>query len=123
MRRGGIIQVIRERFCDESASWSLYNFELRFLKDRALMKLMKVFTEHPESIGETYFEHAQHAAGFGSSMLLGALASFAHAVVPAVFVTTGSRIVTGLHQRMVLSRVKRKVGNGAMPLTFLAEHI
>ena len=87
------------------------------------MKLIRVFTEHPKSIGETYFEHAQHAAGFGLSMLLGALASFAHAVVPAVCVTTGSRIVTRLHQRMVLSRVKRTVGNGTVPLTFLAEHI
>jgi hypothetical protein len=57
--------------------------------------LRRWFAEHPASVGETYLEHAAHAAAFGADMLGGALASFLHALVPALCTTTGSRIVKG----------------------------
>ncbi len=72
---------------------------------------MKFFTEHPASVGETYLEHLVVALGFGLKMTLGGLACIVHAFVPPLFVTTGSRAVRGLHQRMVTAR-------GAKPLPF-----
>lgn len=61
---------------------------------------MRLFTEHPEAVGESYATHAQHAAGFGLTMVLGGLACLVHAVLPFLFVTTGSRVVRDLQARM-----------------------
>ena len=68
---------------------------------------MNVFTEHPASVGESYAEHCAHAAGFGFAMVLGGLACLAHAVLPFLFVRTGSGVIARLHERMVVHRVKR----------------
>lgn len=67
----------------------------------------RLFLEHPRSIGESYLEHQRHALGFGFSLFLAALACCAHAIVPALFVRTGSEAVTRLHDRMVIHRVAR----------------
>jgi Family of unknown function (DUF6356) len=64
----------------------------------------RVSTDHPASVGETYFEHAFHASKFGGAMLRGALACFIHALMPALHVSTGSRIIAGLHNQMVVNR-------------------
>jgi hypothetical protein len=64
----------------------------------------RLFTDHPATVGETYSEHARSAASFGVSMLLGALACFLHALVPAFCTTTASRIIARLHDRMILNR-------------------
>lgn len=66
--------------------------------------LYRLFTEHPASVDETYVEHLGVAAWFFSRMLLGALACLVHAVFPFLFVRTGSRIITELHDRMVVNR-------------------
>jgi hypothetical protein len=52
---------------------------------------MNIFTQHPASVGETYFEHMRFAARFGGRMTLGGMASLLHAVLPFCCVTTGSR--------------------------------
>ncbi len=62
------------------------------------------FTDHPASVGETYGEHMVAAASFGGHMLLGSLVCFVHALLPFLFVKTGSRIITDLHERMVAHR-------------------
>jgi Family of unknown function (DUF6356) len=62
------------------------------------------FTEHPETVGETYFEHLQVATGFSFQMICGGLACFVHGVFPFLFTTTGSSIVRRLHDRLVLHR-------------------
>ena len=64
----------------------------------------RLFIEHPRSIGETYLEHQQHALGFGVELVLAGIACILHALVPAIFVTTGSRAVTRLYGRMVTNR-------------------
>ncbi len=66
--------------------------------------LLRPFTEHPASIGETYFEHMGRAAGFSFSMLAAGIACLIHALLPCLFITTGSRTVTNLHDRMVQNR-------------------
>lgn len=64
----------------------------------------RLFLQHPRSIGESYLEHQRHALGFGFSLFLAALACFVHAIVPGLFVRTGSDAITRLHDRMVVHR-------------------
>lgn len=66
--------------------------------------IRRMFTDHPASVGETYFEHMGVAASFGAAMLLGALACFIHALIPGLCVKTGSTTVGNLHRRMVTHR-------------------
>lgn len=63
-----------------------------------------LFTEHPESVGETYVEHLGEAWSFSGAMLLGGLLCFVHGLFPFLFKKTGSQIITRLHDRMVLCR-------------------
>ncbi len=58
------------------------------------------FTEHPNSVGESYWEHFAVAAGFGLTMLRGGLACLVHAVFPFWCTKTGSNTVFELHERM-----------------------
>jgi hypothetical protein len=68
------------------------------------MSLERLFTEHPETVGETYWQHMAHAAGFGVRMVLGGICCLTHALLPFLFVTTGSGVIASLHDRMVVSR-------------------
>lgn len=65
----------------------------------------RLFTEHPQSVGESYIEHMGVAFGFGWRMVLAGLACLVHALLPFLFVKTGSRTIDQLHDRMVTSRV------------------
>lgn len=67
----------------------------------------RLFLQHPRSVGESYLEHQRHALGFGFSLLLASLACFIHAMVPGLFVRTGSDAITRLHDRMVVNRTAR----------------
>lgn len=66
--------------------------------------LSRLFLAHPRSVGESYLEHQRRALGFGLSLLLAALACLVHALVPGLFVRTGSAAVTRLHERMARHR-------------------
>ena len=68
------------------------------------MGLKRLFTEHPASVGETYFEHLCTATGFAAQMMLGGAACFLHALFPFAFRRTGSECIEHLHDRMVLNR-------------------
>lgn len=67
---------------------------------------MSALNQHLKDVDETYVEHMTHAAGFGFWMILGGVAALVHAVLPFACVKTGSRIITDLHDRMVVNRVK-----------------
>ncbi|SHH05993.1 hypothetical protein SAMN05444003_1883 [Cognatiyoonia sediminum] len=66
----------------------------------ATSTLQKLFTEHPASVDETYFEHMRFASSFAFWLFVAAGAALVHAVVPALCETTASRIITRLHNRM-----------------------
>lgn len=59
-----------------------------------------LFTEHPGEVGETYSEHLGTAAGFGATMVIGGICVMIHAVLPFLFVNTGSRTMDKLHRKM-----------------------
>lgn len=68
------------------------------------MNLHRLFTEHPASVGETYWDHLLRASWFGGKMLLAAGACLIHAIFPFLFVKTGSQAITRLYSEMVTHR-------------------
>jgi Family of unknown function (DUF6356) len=68
------------------------------------MNLIRAFTEHPATVGESYGEHLFRALCFGTRMTLAGLACVVHGVLPFLFVRTGSRAIAELNDRMVLNR-------------------
>ena len=68
--------------------------------------IKKAFTEHPESVGETYWEHLAHASAFGVRMVFGGFACMLHGLLPFLFIKTGSKQIETLHGRMVVNRSK-----------------
>ena len=69
--------------------------------------LTRLFTRHPNSVGESYLEHLAMACGFAARLALAALACAVHALLPFLFERTGSRIITELHDAMVINRRRR----------------
>lgn len=64
------------------------------------MALMRLFTEHPASLGETYPQHMRAALSFAGPLAKAAGAALVHAVFPFLFVTTASDTIKTLHGRM-----------------------
>jgi hypothetical protein len=67
-------------------------------------KILQLFKDHPESVGESYFQHMSASFSFAVPLLSAAIAAFIHGLFPFFFVRTGSRIVTRLQERMVVHR-------------------
>lgn len=80
--------------------------------------LVRLFTEHPASVGESYCGHLLQAMSFALLLLAGALACAAHALLPFLFQRTGSGIIRRLHDRMVLHRRRRPHVQGHGPEIF-----
>ena len=53
-------------------------------------KIKKLFTEHPNSLGESYLEHLICAAGYGLRMIFAGFAAIIHSIFPFLFETTAS---------------------------------
>jgi hypothetical protein len=62
------------------------------------------FTEHPAAVGETYLAHLRTAASFGFQLVLAGCACLVHALLPFLFVRTGSDCIHRLHERMQARR-------------------
>ena len=83
------------------------------------MNLIRAFTEHPASVGESYAEHLLRALCFGTRMVFAGLACLVHGVLPFLFVRTGSRAIAELNDRMVVNRRVRLTelsGDKRLPL-------
>lgn len=66
--------------------------------------MLNAFTDHPDSVGETYLEHMGSAWGFAATMLVGAACCLLHGIFPFAFQKSGSRRIAELHERMVANR-------------------
>lgn len=62
--------------------------------------LDRLFLRHPRSVGESYFVHARTSAGIGAAMVVAGAACMVHAIVPALFTTTGSATIKRLYARL-----------------------
>ncbi len=69
--------------------------------------IKRAFTEHPASVGESYFGHLGCALGFSLKMIGGGIACLLHGLFPFLFVRTGSKCIDELHHSMVTHRDKR----------------
>ena len=71
-----------------------------------LKKLSKIFTHHPQSNGETYFEHMRCASYYGFKMMTSGIAAIVHAIFPFLFETAASDCA-----KMVNEEVDRRKNN------------
>jgi hypothetical protein len=73
--------------------------------------MKNIFTEHPTSIGESYFQHMKFAGLFGCKMLIGGLACLIHAVFPFLFISTGSNLLLKMTHHFIerMPRIEGKV--------------
>ncbi len=69
-----------------------------------MTQLRHLFSEHPASVGESYVTHLLAASAFAVRLFAGGLACLVHAVLPFLFVHTGSDCVSRLHQEMLARR-------------------
>jgi hypothetical protein len=69
-----------------------------------MAQIEHLFTDHPHSVGETYFEHMGMASTFGFRMILAGLACLLHGLLPFLFVRTGSVTIHHLHETMIAHR-------------------
>jgi hypothetical protein len=75
----------------------------------------RLFTDHPATVGESYFEHLASATGFGFRMIWGGIICLVHALIPGVCATRGSDMISELHERMVTNR-RQLAGSRAIPM-------
>ena len=68
------------------------------------MPLKRLFSDHPESVGETYLEHMRAALWFGTTMARASVCCFVHAFLPFLFTKTGSTTIELLFKEMVAAR-------------------
>lgn len=61
-------------------------------------------SKHLQEVDEGYFEHLAHALYFAVTLAWGALCCLVHAFLPFLCEKRGSRLVQGLHEKMVLDR-------------------
>ena len=67
----------------------------------------KFFTAHPETVGETYWQHMAVALSFAGALFGAAFAALVHAFFPAWFEKTASAKIACLHERIVRNRKKQ----------------
>ncbi|MEM7569054.1 MAG: DUF6356 family protein [Pseudomonadota bacterium] len=72
--------------------------------------MLRHFTEHPESVNETYTEHMGSAFSFGGTMVVAGCACLMHGIFPFVFGATGRTAVAKLYDRMISHRIKTEDG-------------
>lgn len=66
--------------------------------------MLRLFTEHPASVDETFMEHMGQAFSFGSEMVTCGFACLMHGLFPFLFEKTGSDAIRRLNYRMVTNR-------------------
>ena len=74
-----------------------------------------IFTEHPNSIGETYWEHLVAAACIGGRLIKASFFCFVHAVFPFLFEKNGSQEIRSLHELIAASRTVPADDSSAEP--------
>ena len=64
------------------------------------MRISEKITDHPASVGQTYFEHFKFAVKVSTSLLKAFLACLIHAIYPPVHKNTASATIAELHNRI-----------------------
>ena len=64
------------------------------------MRISEKITDHPASVGQTYFEHFKFAVIVSTSLLKAFSACLIHAIYPPVHKNTASATIAELHNRI-----------------------
>jgi hypothetical protein len=64
----------------------------------------RLFTAHPASVSESYFQHLANAWRFAFRMIGGGLVCLLHGLLPFAFCSKASDTICELHERMVTNR-------------------
>mgnify|MGYP001584212774 CR=1 FL=1 len=59
-------------------------------------KSYNIFISHPEDVCMTYLEHSFFSLYLSSRLIIGAFQAFVHAIIPALFKTSSSDLVTSI---------------------------
>ncbi|MCF6764730.1 DUF6356 family protein [Thiotrichales bacterium 19S3-7] len=62
------------------------------------------FTDHPNSIGESYFKHMQNALSFGSYLIYAGIACVVHALLPFLFKDTATNQLAKLVNKLSVGK-------------------
>ena len=62
--------------------------------------MTNIFTEHPQKVGETYFEHMRNALRFSVTFSLLVVVSVIHSILPFLFTKTASCVVQAMAVHM-----------------------
>ncbi len=65
---------------------------------------VRLFVEHPRTVGEGYFEHMRASMGVGMKLARATAACFVHAVVPGLCKTTASSAIIELNAKVAPRR-------------------
>ncbi|MEM9705768.1 MAG: DUF6356 family protein [Pseudomonadota bacterium] len=68
--------------------------------------MKRLFTEHPESVGESYLEHMHSAFSFSATMAGCAVVCFLHGLLPFLFEKSATKTISKLHDRVIVNRHK-----------------
>ena len=72
------------------------------------MTLRRLFTAHPDAVGESYVEHMRVALSFAAPLAVAAGAALVHAFLPFLCETTASRTVKALYARITIRRPRAR---------------
>jgi len=67
---------------------------------RNLIRIVRACVEHPQSVGQSYFQHFVFSASFALRLVVAAFTAFVHALIPGLFESNTSKAICSLHARM-----------------------
>ena len=79
------------------------------------MQITAKFTDHPASVGQTYFEHFKFAVNVSKSLLKAFSACLIHAVYPPLHKNTASATIAELHNRIAHRKLSETRDNSDAP--------
>jgi Family of unknown function (DUF6356) len=65
-----------------------------------LNRAKAMFTSHPESLNESYFQHLSHAMGYSVRLFGASFCAFTHAILPFLFEKTASTAIKTMYGEM-----------------------
>ena len=68
------------------------------------MNVQRIFLDHPERVGESYFEHMLFAFKFSGRLFKAGAAALLHAFVPSLCETTASQAIIDMHSEIAARR-------------------
>ena len=72
----------------------------QIITKKSQLKIVSFFTEHPESVGETYIQHFSVAIRFSLKLFISSIAALIHAFIPALFKKTASTLIKNMYREM-----------------------